>query len=82
MDRYGVTQTGEQYAGFKQIAATSGGIDPHELISSWCGWNVEGVRSEPLRALKIAKRNAHPDSEHGNDAAFKGVVEAGQAIGG
>ncbi len=81
VDRYGVTQTGEQYSGFKQIPAKVGGIDPHELVAGWAGWNVDGVKAEPLRALRLAKRAAHPDSEHGSEVAFKDVVAAGEMIG-
>ena len=81
VDRYGVTQTGEQYSGFKQIPAKVGGADPHELIAGWAGWNVDGVRAEPQRALRLAKRAAHPDSKDGSQEHFKDVVEAGKAIG-
>lgn len=81
VDRYGVTNTGEQYSGFKQLAAKTGSVDPRELIADWTGWSIEGVRAEPERALRIAKRASHPDSEDGSMHAFKEVVAAGTAIG-
>ena len=84
VDRYGVTQTGEQYSGFKQLTASTDSptyVDPHAVIAGWAGWNVEGVIAEPARALRLAKRAAHPDSEDGRAEFYKQVVAAGAALG-
>ncbi len=82
VDRYGVTQTGEQYSGFKQIGSGApNSVDPHAVLARWSGWNEAGVRSDPQRAYRLARRTAHPDSAQGAEDSFKEVVAAGTALG-
>jgi len=82
LERYGITKTGQQYTGWKQLTASaSGGIAPHDLIAGWSGWPVDGVRAEPARAFRLARRASHPDSEQGSVDHYKEVVKAGAAIG-
>ncbi len=80
VNRYGVAGRAEQYRGWLAIPAETGGVDPYQLIAKWCKWTEEAVRMEPLRALKLAKRAAHPDSFEGSEDDYKAVVRAGKAI--
>ena len=81
VNRYGVAGRAEQYKGWLAIPAQTGGVDPYQLIAKWAVWTEQAVRAEPLRALKIAKRRAHPDSFKGSEDDFRAVVRAGKAIG-
>lgn len=81
VNRYGVAGRAEQYRGWLQIPARTGGVDPHQLLAKWSGWTEDAVRSEPLRALRLARRASHPDTFEGSDDDFRAVTRAGQAIG-
>lgn len=66
IDRYGITTTGEQYAGFAQL--TAGGPDPERgraLVTEAGG-------------ITAALKKAHPD--HGGDARAFGDVQAYRAL--
>ena len=81
VNRYGVAGRAEQYRGWLAIPAQTGGVDPHQLIAKWAEWTEEAVRAEPLRALRIAKRAAHPDTFEGREDVFRAVVRAGEVLG-
>ena len=81
VNRYGVAGRAEQYKGWLQIPAQTGGVDPFLLLAKWAKWSEEAVRAEPLRALRLARRAAHPDTFEGSDDDFRAVTRAGQAIG-
>ncbi len=39
VNRYGVAGRAEQYKGWLQIPAQTGGVDPHLLLAKWAGWS-------------------------------------------
>ena len=80
VNRYGVAGRAEQYRGWLAIPAQTGGVDPYQLIAKWAQWPEDSVRSEPCRAVKLAKRAAHPDSFSGSDDDYKAVVRAGNVV--
>jgi hypothetical protein len=74
VDRYGVTKRGEQYRGFLAIEATaapagfSTGADARMFLVEVAREGVVvGDRQGLARILRLAQRNAHPDT--GGDAA-------------
>lgn len=75
IDRYGVTAHGEQYRGF--LALTSGAGDDVDAairtLATVLGSTTEEVGGDPKRAVRYAKRAAHPDtggaSEQWDDVA-------------
>lgn len=83
VDRYGVTKRGEQYTGWKQIAAAAGEgrADPYEVIGAACGLTAEVVRANPRRARRRALASVHPDVAGGSAKAFGRVVDALEEIG-
>lgn len=87
VDRYGITKRGEQYTGWK--ALTAGGSepspDPEGVILAWASLG-ESVTWASLQAdqrrtaVRLAKRNAHPDAG-GSDEAFVSVSQAATTLG-
>lgn len=74
VDRYGVSQRGEQYRGWRQIAQTSGGFQSREDAERWIA--EHGGYREAARAL-------HPDNqETGDEEEFKKLQQARALIGG
>lgn len=79
VDRYGVVE-GEQYAGFKQIAApgasvNDGTMNKHtaaQVLAGLCDWTVDQVLADVETAFRAATRAAHPD--------FGGTTEAMAAV--
>lgn len=79
VDRYGVVE-GEQYAGFKQIAAPGGSVNDGtmnkhaaaQVLAGLCDWTVDQVLADIQTAFKAASRTAHPD--------FGGTTEAMAAV--
>ncbi|CAN7193889.1 hypothetical protein [Knoellia sp. LjRoot47] len=79
VDRYGATNTGQQYAGWKQLEASAAVITaaPWTVLEELASTGVADVGEE--RVISLARRNAHPD--HGGtsetwarfDAAYKAV---------
>jgi hypothetical protein len=66
VDRYGVSRHGEQYRGYAAIE--SGPTAWTGLDQAWAdlerisGVSADAVKAKPRAALRIAKRNAHPDT--------------------
>ena len=82
VDRYGITKTGEQYAGWRQLTAGSGITSREQataLIAKLVG--VEHLGDVVGRATyNIALKKAHPDG--GGDAdLFAAVRDAGRLLG-
>lgn len=83
VDRYGATETGQQYAGWKAIGSAPASV-PLAADAAWLTLrNLAEVSTEadvsPERIISLARRNAHPD--HGGtvdtwtafDEAYKAV---------
>ncbi len=79
VDRYGISKSGEQYTGWKQLTAGSGLTTvaaANELIRRWAemnGGDLSGMK--PDLVMKKAMTNSHPD-HGGSDEAFHSVMDA------
>ena len=63
VDRYGATQSDEQYTGYRQIGAAPAAIEdlnPWATLRSLAGVHAHD-HVEPERIIRLARRNAHPD---------------------
>lgn len=94
VERYGITDTHEQYRGFGALPAASGGptsIDAAKTLlidASGSGANLAALRDDPdgeSHALKLLYRRAvkrtHPDVEGGSAEAFERVQAAASLLG-
>jgi hypothetical protein len=82
VDRYGVTRGGEQYAGWKQLAAGGPSTsDAGKILTSWA--KIGGVvdPAEDADLLRAARRASHPDSPTGSHGAFLAVQDAAATCG-
>lgn len=85
VDRYGITQSGEQYKGWAAIEQTSGSsLEAQALLLRVSGWDRadSGAPAEitELGVYKKALKVAHPD--HGGTADLLAeVMEAGRKLG-
>lgn len=87
VERYGITSRGEQYAGWRQIEATSSApfaTRPEALrwLRDLCGVNGSPDSYEPSALLRKAKAAAHPDRNDGERARWDLVERAEALIGG
>lgn len=81
VDRYGITERGEQYVGWKAIpASTSGGESPITLLSKVADipLALEGTDSRAL--YRQALKKAHPD-HGGSRELLEQVQDAGRKLG-
>lgn len=86
VDRYGATETGQQYAGFK--ALPSGTAMPAGQMSTAAAenllWEVSGLgRDNPWSAQarwKKARAKAHPDRNGGDQTAWDQVEQAAKTL--
>lgn len=78
VDRYGVTRHGEQYRGFLAIEASPGGAeDDAGFIRAMSGERpMLDDRAGMIRAVRLAKRNTHPDTPGGDAEVFTRVTAA------
>ena len=88
VERYGITSRGEQYAGWRQIEASSDGAPFHDRDSA-IKWlctlapaDQVGYPPVPSTLLRIAKREAHPDRNGGRRGLWDLVEQAEALIGG
>lgn len=85
VDRYGVTKRGEQYRGFLALEATSSsGFTTVSAAAMYVGQLAgialtEGNPDGARRALRLAKRAAHPDTG-GTPTAWARLAEAEKAL--
>jgi len=75
IDRYGITQSDEQYKGWRAI--TTGSIEWADVLARHSGWTVTEVFADREGAYRAAVKNAHPDTG-GTAAAFADVQNARQ----
>lgn len=84
VDRYGATETGQQYAGFKALPAGRAMPASHmttdaarELITS-----IIGIVDRPWDTrIRLAKSYAHPDRNDGDRTLWDQVEQAAQVLG-
>lgn len=87
IDRYGATDTGQQYAGFKALPAGRA-MPPSHMTSDEAfavlldvsqSRSEDGVRLE--QQYRRARAFAHPDRHHGDRALWDKVEQAAQVLG-
>ncbi len=90
VDRYGATETGQQYAGFKALPAGRAMPASHmtatealRIVHELTGFRLEG---DPLsegvqRAYKAARVAVHPDRNGGDQTKWDQVEQAAQVLG-
>lgn len=94
VDRYGATETGQQYAGFKQLPA--GGAEPASHMTADEAWSILGSFSDvPIAQIrqqaddpavlvllrKRARSFAHPDRHGGDQTLWDQVEQAARVLG-
>lgn len=82
VDRHGITVTGEQYAGFREIPATGMGpadADPWAVLADAGGISIDTARTDPQRAYRNAARLHHPD-QGGDPEAWLAIDRAWRSI--
>jgi hypothetical protein len=87
VDRYGATETGQQYAGFKALPA--GRAMPTSHMTSEQAWDLIWLKSGGStfagentieRRYKAARAAAHPDRHDGDRTLWDQVEEAAQVL--
>ncbi|UUW88438.1 hypothetical protein [Pimelobacter simplex] len=91
VDRYGATDTGQQYQGFKAIgggtampaAATMGRAEALRVVYDLTGFRLEGdPQSEAVqKAWRSARASVHPDRHGGDHQRWNLVEQAARALG-
>lgn len=63
VDRYGATQTGQQYTGWRQIEATAAIVteSPLQVLAELAGVPFGDGPKDVPRLVSLARRQAHPD---------------------
>lgn len=86
VDRYGVTPTGEQYAGFKALPASTQPTlsvqDAAKILgnfSAWAAHSIIGSAAETKEAIRVARNRTHPD-KNGGDRTMYDQVEMARSI--
>lgn len=92
VDRYGATETGQQYSGFKALPA--GRAMPASHMTSDQAWvalcevtgfnltTTEALDPDEVRAyFREARRVTHPDRHDGDRTQWDRVEEAGKVLG-
>lgn len=77
VDRYGITERGEQYTGWKALPVGTDGSDPLALLRQVA--DVVGP-ADPKTLYRKALHAAHPD-KGGSAERFAAVQEAGRKLG-
>lgn len=89
VDRYGATETGQQYAGWKALPGGSGAEPSHmtheraiAIIERLSGYDVglPGGHSE-AKAVRLARAAAHPDRNGGLRGDWDLVEQAARVLG-
>jgi hypothetical protein len=90
VDRYGATETGQQYAGFKALPAGRAMPASHmtsteacQILSKLSGKTITpGESEQSVRArIREARAVAHPDRNGGDRAVWDQVEQAAQVLG-
>lgn len=81
VDRYGITNKGQQYAGFAALPeGTEDRGDAATVIAQIARMPLDAVIADPAAAVRQAKFRAHPD-RGGNADLFNAVTEAAARMG-
>lgn len=82
VDRYGISNRGEQYSGWAAIPATTttASSTALEVIAAAAGIHRDRAAEDLGRAIREAKRNTHPDSPTGTAEAFHAVTTAAEEL--
>lgn len=91
VDRYGATETGQQYQGFKAIGggaatampASMGHAEALAVVHKLTGFRLEGdpLAETTQRAWRQARAAVHPDRRAGDHEAWNLVEQAGRVLG-
>lgn len=86
VDRYGISQRGQQYRGWREIEAGSGHTTEAEacqVLWAWSGVKVTpGESEQSLRARwREARAASHPDRNGGNSTGWHAVEDAARTLG-
>lgn len=89
VDRYGATETGQQYAGFKALPAGRAmgsshmtASDARAVIQGFVDHAIEWDDADDVRtSLRAAKRAAHPDFNKGQRSGWDLVEQAAKVLG-
>ena len=80
VDRYGITERGEQYVGWKAIPASTGGESPITLLSKVADIPLALEGTDPRALYRQALKKAHPD-HGGSRELLEQVQDAGRKLG-
>lgn len=83
VDRYGITQTGQQYRGWQAIEAKSAGFDSADAAMKFVAVvaGVEDVTPEQVAGVyRGARARAHPDRNNGDQTQWDRVEAAGKLL--
>lgn len=80
VERYGITDSGQQYAGFAALPAGSSSDSAAMVIAEVAGWVLADVLADPKGAVRQAKVRAHPD-RGGSSELFNAVSDAAAQMG-
>lgn len=89
VERYGIAERGQQYAGYAELGsgiALSAGMtveDAAAFISEHSGWSVPAIIEDPTQraaAFRAASRALHPDAG-GTDEQFHKLTQARELLG-
>ena len=83
VDRYGITERGEQYAGWKAIEATPSGMGRDAAMAVLDGYagGVWNLAAEGRSVYRRARALAHPDRHGGDRTGWDLVEQAGRVLG-
>ena len=82
VDRYGATQSGEQYVGYRQIESRSLMTPDEARTFLWnqCDGSLH-INAAAVDLVQRARRKAHPDMPGGSREAWEMVEQAARALG-
>jgi hypothetical protein len=86
IDRYGITQSAEQYVGFRALPEGDPSDPGDPILRAWkviadaCGTSIDAARADRKTAFRLARKATHPD-QGGSPAAFRAVQAAGEILG-
>lgn len=87
VDRYGATETGQQYAGFKALPAGRAMPASHmtsdqavSVIAAAAGVREHEVRPDLVRIVRRARAFSHPDRNGGDQEAWDQVEQAAAVL--
>lgn len=88
VDRYGVSKRGEQYRGWRQIAASSTAPEDaitntaqaREVLARETGLTDEQVKADLVGAIRTAVLKTHPDRPGGDEVRFRRVQRAKELL--